>query len=195
MRRARSLIMRTVARMGKIEAKRVNMMQLDIPDRTSTAWDNPVAYTLVTCIEAQDETLVSDGTNIATVPLYSKIVALKLQGYVRGAVASPCNIRWMLVKNPDQDITAATFMSSWHNSDDSTAAREVRANILAKGIWGTNESSGISRANIFVRRNTLRRLGSLRENDRITLILANDIAPATNPTITLWGTVYAKVTG
>ena len=37
---------------------------------------------------------------------------------------------WALVKNVDQDLTAA---SSWLNSDDTQPAREVRKNVIAFG--------------------------------------------------------------
>lgn len=140
-----------------------------------------------------DETLVSDGTNIAQVPLYSKLVSVKLNLAIRGSVSTPGVIRWMLVKNTDNDKTAAEFMTAFHNSADDAVSREIRALIYAKGFVMVNESSGVNHFRVFIRRQTLRRLSSMRENDRVQLILANSNAPATNPTLHGFGNLYFRL--
>lgn len=150
-------------------------------------------YNLLSCAESVDEELESDGTNTAQVPLYSKLVGLKMQLAIRGSVTTPGVIRWMLCKNVDGERAAADFMTFFHSSNDTNPAREVRGLTLAKGFIMVNESSGVTSMRIFVKRQTLKRLGSLRENDTIVLVLANSNAPATNPTLSGFGTLYCRL--
>lgn len=140
-----------------------------------------------------DETIVTDGTSIAQVPLYSKVVGLKMQLNIRGSVTTPPIVRWMLCKNPDGDYTAGNFMTAFQSAADDATTREIRGLTLAKGMVMLNESSGVSRLPVFVRRATLKRLGSLRENDRLELVLACSGAPATNPTLSGFGQIYCRL--
>lgn len=140
-----------------------------------------------------DETLVSDGTNVANVPLYSKLVAFKAQLFVRGSVTTPGVIRWMLVKNTDNDRTASDWMTAFHNSSDDSASREARALIYAKGMMLVNESSGVTPIRVFIKNKTLKRLSSFRENDRLDLVLGNSNAPSTNPTLHGFGGSYWRL--
>lgn len=191
-RRARSFVRRTVVNMGTIHAKRVLCEGLTVPDISATAYDNALSIPLLTCLEAQDEELESDGTNIATAPLYSKLVGMKMDIKVRGTVNDSNVIRWVLFKSPDNDITAQSMMDNFHNSDESTTARERRQNMLSKGYFLLNKSSGVSNLRIFVRKQTLRRLGKLKENDRIYLAMAMNAAATTNPLVYIMGTLYVK---
>lgn len=191
-RAARSFVRRTVVNMGTIHSKRVRVEGSTIPDISSIAYDNPLTIDLLECTEAQNEETISDGTNIATAPIYSRLVGMKLDVKIRGTVNDPNVIRWILYKNEDQDFTAATAMSNFHNSDDTVTANAFRGKILAKGFFLLNQSSGISSVKIFAKRQTLRRLGKLRENDRIRLIFAMNAAATTNPLVYIMGTLYVK---
>lgn len=197
-RRARNFVRRTVSTMGPIEAKRVIFNAEDIPDYTSAAFDNPVKYDLLICQETVDEEVESDGSSIAQVPLYSRLVGMKMQMFIRGSVATPGVIRWMICKLPDGEdlitsIGSGLTDAAFHSSNDSPNMRELRATTLAKGMILTNESSGVTRFPAFIRRQTLRRLGRLRENDKISLYLANSVQPATNPTLHGFGTLYCRL--
>lgn len=178
--------------MGPILAKRVLVDRLDIPDITSVAYDNPLVIGLLVCQEANNEETESDGSAIAEATLHSKLVGCKLDIKIRGAVNDPVTVRWMLVKSPDQDITSATFMSQFHSSDDTTAAREVRANILSKGFVLTNVSTGLSSVRAFVRRETLKRLGNLKENDIIRILFASSANMTTQAQVSIMGTLYVR---
>lgn len=98
----------------------------------------------------------------------------------------------MLVKNTDADIASATFIGSWWTSDDTTAAREARGLILAKGLAVINQSSGNAFPRIFIRRKTLARLGKLREGDELSFIIAKD-APGATAQLTLYGNINLRV--
>lgn len=191
-RRARSFVRKTVVNMGTIHAKRVLWEGGIIPDITATPYDNPVSIDLLQCIETQAEEQISDGTVVADAPLYSKLVGVKLNLLVKGAVNDTTPMRWILYKSPDADITAATAMSNWHNSDDTSPAREMRANTLAKGMFITHASTGVTRVPIFIRRSTLKRLGKLKENDVIRFSIAAANAVTTQCTTYMWGTLYVK---
>lgn len=195
LRRARSLIRRTVSKMGPIEAKRIILDAVNIPAKSSAVYDNPLQLSLLVCQETMDEELESDGTNIATVPLYSKIVSLKANLMIHNVSANE-RIRWMLIKDTDNDIvtgiTSALILtdSVFHTSNDSTTQRELRANTLAKGFFVASDKTA-GRLSLFVKRNTLKRLGSLREGDRLKLLIATSSASVSS--LTGFGTIYCRL--
>lgn len=152
---------------------------------------------LIACTEAQDESVestggTSAGSDVAVTPLYSKLLSLKAQFVVSSA--SACIVRWILAKSPDNDITGATFMSNFHSSDDTTAAREVRKYILAKGITYVSADRLRSPVRIFVKRKAWARASPMREDDRIKLILAKN-APGSTAEISGFGTMYVRANG
>lgn len=181
--------------MGPLEAKRVLMDAVAIPDITSVAYDNPIAMDLIVCQETVDEELESNGlANIAQVPLYSKLVGMKLHLQIRGSVDDPLTLRWMLYKMPDgESLITSLIDANFHSSDDNATQRELRGVTLAKGILLTNASSGVNRLSMFVRRMTLKRIGSLRENDKIRLLVAANVAATTQATISGFGNLYVRL--
>lgn len=177
---------------GTILAKRFIANKFDIPDVSATDFDNPVAFSLAECLEAQDEELESDGTNIATVPLYSRLVSIKANLFVTAGAQT--FIRWVLLRNPDADLTASTIMTEFHTSDESSANRELRKNTLAKGYFALASDRLQSRIPIFIRRKAIARVQSFRENDRLTLVLAKH-ADGTDADMSGFGTCYFKANG
>lgn len=181
--------------MGTILAKRVNVVKLSIPDITSADFDNPTSFRLLEGAEAQDESVESTGgttvgTDVATAPLYSKLVAIKLQLILHGAAGGEL-VRWQIVRNPDSDISAATYNTNWHNSDDTSTAREVRANQLAKGVVVVQSNTLATRVPIFIKRKTLRRMSSIKEGDSYAMVFSKD-ATGTTVLATVWGTMYLR---
>lgn len=142
-----------------------------------------------------DEELESDGTNTAQVPLYSKLVGLKLNLQVVGPSSSSVVHRWMLHKLPDGEelITDANRMTNtgFHSSDDTNPFREFRKMQMAKGILITNSSSGVTPLRVFVKKAAMNRVGSMREGDVIRLDIAKDSTGVTS-TIHGFGTLYFK---
>lgn len=189
MRRARSFIRRTVVNMGPIEAKRVLLNDLAIPAQSAAPYDNALSIPLLVCQETVNEETESDGSNIAEVPLYSKLVGMKMNFMIHGGTSG--NIyRWMLVKSIDNDTTAQNFMDAFHTSNDDEASRARRAQTMSKGFFVASDRTA-TRLNLFVRRKNLKRLGNLRENDRILLVIAQDGAQAA--AISGFGTLYARL--
>jgi hypothetical protein len=189
-RRARTFVRKVVRSMGPIEAKRILLDSLTIPSDAGSDYNTTLEVPLIVCQESVDEEIESNGTNIAQVPPYSKVVSMKGQYTVHG-LSSGTIIRWHLRKFPDGESLFNTLIdAAFHTSDDTPTAREARAMTLAKGIIvGSDRTAG--RLNVFVRRNTLQRLGNLRENDRLVLILAQN---TTNPCqLTGFGTVYVRL--
>lgn len=190
MRKARSFIRRTVASMGPIEAKRFNVDKLAIPAKSAADYDNPLVLDLLVCQESIDEEVESDGTTVAQVPLYSKLVGMKGQLMIHGASNGDV-FRWLLYKNTDNDDPITSLTNSFfHTSNDDQTSREIRSRIMAKGMFVATDKLG-SRLNLFVRRKTLKRLGSLRENDRITLLIAHD--DSASKLLTGFGTLYCRL--
>lgn len=184
-----------MAHSGPIEAKRVILDGLTIPDISSVAYDNPLTIDLLECVETVDEEVESNGTTVADVPLYSKLVGMKLNLLLRGSVNDPLTIRWMLWKAPDGEALITNMVdANFHSSNDTPTNRELRKNTLAKGMLLTNNSSGVSRLNVFVKRQTLKRLGSLRENDIIRMTLCANAAATTQATVSGFGTLYCRLT-
>lgn len=180
--------------MGPIVAKRVLVDGVAIPDITSVAYDNPLIVPLLICQESINEETESDGAGAtAECTLYSKVVGCKLDIKIRGTTDDELTLRWMIYKSPDQDITSATAMDQFHKSDDTTAAREVRANILAKGYILTNISTGVTNIRAFIRRETLKRLGSLKENDLIRFLIAANSAATVQAQLNIMGTIYVRM--
>lgn len=193
-RRARSFVRRTVSSMGPIEAKRILLEGVTIADRTTNPYDNPTTVDLLVCQETVNEETESNGTTIAECPLYSKLVGMKLNLYIQGAVSEALNARFLLYKLPDGESLTSTLEDAFfHSSDDTPVMRELRSVTLAKGIFHLNESQGATRIPIFVKRKTLRRLGKLRENDRIRLYVAIDGVATTQPKIYGMGTLYVRM--
>lgn len=179
---------------GTVLAKRVNAVKFSISDVTSVDFDNPVTFDLLACAEAMAEEVVSTGgttagTDVATVPLYSKIVGLRLNMLFQGQGGE--QVRWQLCKNPDDDITTANYNTNWHTSTDETVAREVRQNQMAKGLVVVASDKLNTTAKVFVKRSNLKRLGAMKENDKIQMVFAKD-ATATTVQVTVWGTIYVR---
>lgn len=170
-------------------SKRVLLDKLTIPDITSADYDNPLVVPLLTCIEAQDEELESNGSDIATAPLYSRLVAIKLRLGVH-AFSAQTVFRWMLWKSPDNDLTP-NMTTNFHSSNDTITDREIRKMVLAKGIVISNSSSVVNSVPIFVKRAAMLRAGPLRENDRINFQIAKDAA-GTTANLTGFGTLWVK---
>jgi hypothetical protein len=178
--------------MGPIEPKRILLDNVTIPAKTTTAFDNPIDIPLLVCQETTDEEKISDNTNTAQVPLYSKLVGLKGNFIIHNVSANE-RIRWMLTKWLDGEelvtnLTDATGL--FHSSNDTPTARELRSLTLAKGFFVASDRLA-GKLSFFVRKNTLHRLGSLRENDKIVLTIASSSTGSSS--ITGFGSLYCRL--
>lgn len=193
-RRARRFVRRTVANMGLIHVNRVLCDELSIPAKTTNAWDNPLAISLIKCQETVDEEIEADGTNPTECYPGDSVVALKLKAWIHGNLTSASLLRWMIVKRPDGETLIAnttSLITAFHSSNDTASDREWRANILAKGILNPSTGDAKSGLNFFVKRKTLKRLlGYMRENDSCSLLIATNGASA--HTITIMGGLYVR---
>lgn len=181
---------------GRIIVARVLVSKASIPDVTSVDFDNPLGFDLIGAAEAQNHEIESTGgttigTDVATAPLYSKVVAIKLQTMVHGSSAGGELVRWQLVKNPQGDLSTANINASWHSSNDDATEREVRGFQLAKGQLLVSPSRLQTPVRIFIRRKTMARLGSLREADRLRFVVSKD-ATGTTLQLTMWGNIYLR---
>lgn len=197
MGRARFFRARKVVRAvsGITLAKRVILDDISIADITSANFDNPTQVNLLTCIEAQDEELESDGTNVATAPLYSRIVAIKLNLLLKAP--SGTHVRWMLHKLPDGEelVTDANRLAgNFHASDDTNPMREFRKMQLAKGITAIASDKLATSMRVFVRKKALARVSPLRENDVLRFDVAKH-ADGTTATLSGFGTIWLRANG
>lgn len=173
-------------------AKRILLDDINIADITAANYDAPTQVGLLQCLEAQDEELDSDGTNVATAPLYSRILAIKLRLIVRAPNAS--HFRWMLHKLPDGEelVTDANRLAgNFHVSDDTNPMREFRKMQLAKGIVAMSGNGLVSSIPVFVRRAALKRISPLRENDVIRFDIAKH-GDGTTASLSGFGTIWIR---
>lgn len=173
-------------------AKRIVLEAVSIPAITSAAYDNPNQIDLVECVEAMDEEVESDDSAIADVPLYSRLLSLKLFAFMQTAAApGAIRVRWLLYKKPDGETLAGSLIDGvWHTSEDTPTQRELRKYTVAKGILPLSNDNLNTPLRIFVKKQAWARVSPMRENDKLCLILAQN----SNATITLsgFGTIYAK---
>lgn len=192
-RRARPIIR---AATGITLAKRVLWTNVSIPDVSAADYDNALVSNLLECTETMDEEVESTGASggaIADAPLYSRMLSMKFNINLTAATAGTW-VRWMLIKRPDGETNAATsglLDATFHSSDDTQAARELRANTLAKGMTLVPVDRQVARVPIFVKRSTLRRLSPLKEGDLISLCFAKD-GTGTTAQINGFGTIWIK---
>lgn len=190
-RRARPIIR---AATGIVLAKRVRLSGVTIPDISATDWDNPLQVSLAVAQETMDETLVADGTNVPTVPLYSRLLGLKLNLMLIGAQSSTNVMRWMLHKLPDGEelVSDATrLINAFHTSADDTEMREFRKMQMAKGMTIINPNTAVSNFRVFVKKSALARVSPMREGDVIRFDIAKDAA-GTTCLLHGFGTLYFK---
>jgi len=109
---------------------------------------------------------------------------MKLDMKILGASGQTNVYRWLLYKKPDGEAIAGTDLSAagatFHSSNDTPTAREVRKMTLAKGIIVGNPSSAVSGLRPFVSRAAWARASPMRENDKITFLIAKDAAGTTS---------------
>lgn len=130
-------------------------------------------YSLLTAKDDPDDTVISNmdtaSPTIAEVEAGSRIKAIQFSSIWSGSGGT--QFQWALMKNPDADIAAD--LDAVFKSDDTTAAREIRAHCLAAGIGVVASSSQIASIKAFVKRKRLRKLGLMRDGDRLQLWVRN----------------------
>jgi len=176
---------------GTILSKRVEIDGLTIPAETASNYDNPINVPLLVSQETIDEEVEANGTVAAQIPLYSRLIALRLNLQILAGAASQ-GFRWILYKSPDGDLTITSLANNtnFHDSNDSTTNREVRAQTIAKGFLISNASSNVNRVPVFVRRKALKRIQSFREGDILKLAIATNSATAAS--LHGFGTLWVK---
>lgn len=190
-RRARSFIRRTMHNSGRIEAKRILLNDF-APGANATPYTTITSVGLISCAESVDEEQEADGTTAPTCPLYSKVVSIKLN-LSWDQMGAARRLRWMIYKDTDNESPVSSLADAiFHSSDDTPTMRELRKNTLAKGWVIPKADSLMGKLVIRIRRSTLRRLGSLRENDRIKLILAANSSTSVG-VVNGFGTLYVRV--
>lgn len=174
--------------------KRVILDNLTIPDITSVPFDNPLRVPLLTCLEAQDEELESDGTIIATTPIYSRLLSMRLKLLI-SAGASQAIVRWLIMKEPDGEALLTSLANaSFHSSNDTQNIRESRKMTISKGMLVTNASSTVNSVPIFIKKKAWARISPMRENDNLVLLIAKD-APGTTLALNGFGNIWVKANG
>lgn len=178
--------------MGPIEAKRIILNGVTISAKSATDYDTITSIPLVVCQESVNEETESNGTNTAEVPLYSKVVAIKGRLVLNTNFSATSCVHWMLYKQPDGESLTSTLADAFfHSADDTPTVRELNKNIIAKGMLVGSDKTSAAINLGFHKRKTLRRLGSLREGDKIVLALATN----ESSTHKLWGfgNLYARL--
>lgn len=174
--------------------KRIILDNLTIPDVTTVPFDNPLRVPLLTCTEAQDEELESDGSIVATTPIYSRLLSMRLKMIVSGANAQTV-IRYIVMKEPDGEALLTSLANaSFHSSNDTQNIRESRKMTVAKGLFVTNSTSVVNNVPISINRRAWKRISPMRENDNLVLLIAKDAA-GTTCALNGFGNIWVKANG
>lgn len=175
---------------GTTLVKRIIFDAESINDVTSANYDNPNTFPLLVCQETMDEEIEANGTVAAQVPLYSKLNSMRLKLWVQGDAA--IFVRWMIFKSPDADITVTDLTDgTFHSSNDTQAARELRKCTLAKGMVFVSPDKLGTSVPVRISRGALQRNASFREGDTINLVMAKQAAGGT-ATLNGFGTAYVR---
>lgn len=177
---------------GILLSKRVILNRVAIPDVSATDWDNPVNIGLLETKETMDEEEESNGSAIADIPLYSRVVSMRLNLMISSADSH--YIRWVLHKRPDGEatnITSSMIDANFHGADDTEDNREFRKYCLAKGLIKTSADRLQQPLRIFVRKQAWKRCSPMRENDTLHLTLAKE-STGTTSEISGFGTIYVR---
>lgn len=171
--------------------KRFVIDELSVPADGGTNFSVPLVIPLLTSVDGgTNAETESDGTNIAECNPYSRVVKIKGSLKVIG-LSSGDVIRYMLYKDEDNEGMVTSLQTQFHNSNDDASNRELRARILSKGILVPG-SGGYVTINLgAIRRKTLRRLGLMKENDRIELAIAGNDASSPG-TVNGFGSIYVR---
>lgn len=164
----------------------VHRVLLDNVVVTNNATSN---HRLLSIVDAPSDTLRSDGTNIAQAESESRLLDIKLQGFITNA-NSGVRYKWILLKNPDNDYTADVPTRFLEQTDDINA-RHFRKHILAMGWLNTNSNTDAPRFKVFIRRSALRRVQFLHDGDDIQLWIHNTHATSSGA-LFLWGRLTTK---
>ena len=103
-------------------------------------------------------------------------------------------VRWLLHKSPDGDVTVTELNTSFNNTNDSQAQRELRKNTIAKGQIFVNSNNQSAPMNIFISRKALARISPMREGDLLRLVIAKDAAGTTG-LFSMFGNMYIRANG
>lgn len=154
------------------DVKRVRFMNKAIPTAATTT------FTLLTCDDDPDYDLNSDGTTVAEVQPFSKIVGMNLKFRLEAAAGN--TVEWLLIKDPDGLFTATQpAPSTLFTADITLTTIAVRKYTLAYG-W-LKSVSGIRDSTIFkirVSKAAIKRAGAFLDGDKLLLIIANPSAGA-----------------
>lgn len=182
---------------GIVLPKRLLLHDFLIPDVTSVDFDNPVEFDILSCNEGQDENIESTGgttagTDVAQIPLYSRLLSFKTNLMFRAANA--CMVRWMLVKNDDNDFSAGNFNSAFHSSNDDATTKAIHKLTMAKGFVNIPSDKLAAPLRIFVKRSAMKRVSPMKEDDKISMVFSKEAA-GTTATLSGFGTFYVKANG
>lgn len=175
-------------------SKRIQLSALTIPDVSAADYDNPLSIDLVEAVETMDEEQESDGTNVADVPLYSRLMKMRLQ-CILSAFSAQTLIRWALYKKPDGEALVTSLAdSNFHSSNDVQNNREFRKYTLAKGMLMVTAQSAGRSFTPFIRRDAWKRASPMREGDKLCLLIAKNAAGTTGQ-LDGFGTIWARANG
>lgn len=160
------------------DVKRVRFMNVAIPTAATTT------FTLLACDDDPDYDLNSDGSTVAECQPFSKIIDINLQ--VRIEPAAGNTVEWILVKDPDGLFTASQpAPASLFTADVTLTTMALRKYVLKYGWF--KAVSGIKDAwggRLRIKRQAVRRAGSMLDGDKLLLIIANPSAGAGDLIIT-----------
>lgn len=166
-----------------------------ITDGTTIDYDTPTFIPLLVCQEAVNEETESDGTNVAETTIGSRMVNIKLNLIVNAG--GQAGYRWMLIRDQDNDleanITSLGTGGFFNSANQSPTQAAINRNIIAKGQFRIMGDGLTARIPVFIRKKTLIRCGTLRENDRLKLIIAASNAGTTH-NLSGWGNIYVAQT-
>lgn len=138
-------------------------------------------FPLLHCDDDPDYDLATDGTNIAEVKPLSRIMSIQLHARMEpSGTGVAARLEWMLLKDPDQSLSAVPMApSSLFSADFTTNVAALRKYTLAYGWFVASTNRDSFDRMIRIRRKALRRAGIMHDLDRLSLAITNSAAAAT----------------
>lgn len=142
---------------------RMRFLALTITQGTMTA------LPLLKADDDPDYDQLIDGTTAAECSPGSRVIALQLHFQI---VTGQDNeiIEWILYKDPDNALTAATDISTLYTQDVTASNKTLRKMTLAAGHLIMDSNHGTPEIRVNITRKALRRIGPIQDNDVLRMV-------------------------
>lgn len=186
MNKFRSLVRTEVKKaIGTTHISRVRMIDQVLTQGTTAD------FNLLVVDDDPDYDLASDGTNIAEVQALTKLRKIELTFIVNPGGTGSERIEYMLYRDPDATLVGSV-PSSLFTADVSLASQALRKNAIAYGMFISTANKDTTTRRLFIRRQAMARVQTLRDGDRLRMAIAHSAAAA-DGLMWLYGRIWTRL--